>query len=173
MTWNFPPWTPRAPGFDYLCSIVEEDNQGRRNNHGPAGFRGLHNARRNTAALIKKMMNTVPNINKAVIAVHCHNDLGMATANSLSAVMNGARQIECTINGLGERAGNASLEEVVMAIKDQEGFLRLRHGHKDGGDIQGLKNGVQADRHAGSAEQGDSRRERVRARVRHTPGRHP
>jgi 2-isopropylmalate synthase len=59
----------------------------------------------------------VPNSDKAVFSVHCHNDLGLAVANSLSAVLNGARQVECTINGLGERAGNASLEEVVMTVR--------------------------------------------------------
>ncbi len=68
-------------------------------------------------ATIKSLMQRIPNADKAIFSVHCHNDLGMAVANSLSAVMNGARQVECTINGLGERAGNASLEEVVMAIK--------------------------------------------------------
>jgi len=68
-------------------------------------------------ATIANLMQRIPNADKAIFSVHCHNDLGMAVANSLSAVMNGARQVECTINGLGERAGNASLEEVVMAIK--------------------------------------------------------
>jgi 2-isopropylmalate synthase len=63
------------------------------------------------------LINNVPNIDKAVISCHCHNDLGLATANSIAGVLNGARQIECTINGLGERAGNTSLEEVVMIIK--------------------------------------------------------
>jgi 2-isopropylmalate synthase len=63
------------------------------------------------------LINNVPNIDKAVISCHCHNDLGLATANSIAGVMNGARQIECTINGLGERAGNTSLEEVVMVLK--------------------------------------------------------
>jgi len=66
---------------------------------------------------IAYLINNVPNIDKAVISCHCHNDLGLATANSISGVLNGARQIECTINGLGERAGNTSLEEVVMIIK--------------------------------------------------------
>jgi 2-isopropylmalate synthase len=66
---------------------------------------------------IAYLINNVPNIDKAVISCHCHNDLGLATANSISGVINGARQIECTINGLGERAGNTSLEEVVMIIK--------------------------------------------------------
>ncbi|WEK37924.1 MAG: 2-isopropylmalate synthase [Candidatus Pseudobacter hemicellulosilyticus] len=66
---------------------------------------------------IAYLVNNVPNIDKAVISCHCHNDLGLATANSIAGVLNGARQIECTINGLGERAGNTSLEEVVMIIK--------------------------------------------------------
>jgi 2-isopropylmalate synthase len=66
---------------------------------------------------IKFLYENVNNIHKAIISVHCHNDLGLATANSLMGVRNGARQIECTINGIGERAGNTSLEEVVMAIK--------------------------------------------------------
>jgi 2-isopropylmalate synthase len=63
------------------------------------------------------LKNNVPNIDKAIISCHCHNDLGLATANSIAGVLNGARQIECTINGLGERAGNTSLEEVVMILK--------------------------------------------------------
>lgn len=67
-------------------------------------------------AMIAKLIERVPNSSKAIISVHCHNDLGLASANSLAAVMGGAGQIECTINGIGERAGNASLEEVVMAI---------------------------------------------------------
>ncbi len=69
------------------------------------------------AEKIAWLVNNVPNIDKAVISCHCHNDLGLATANSISGVLSGARQIECTVNGLGERAGNTSLEEVVMIIK--------------------------------------------------------
>jgi 2-isopropylmalate synthase len=68
-------------------------------------------------ALIRGIRENVPNIDKAIISVHCHNDLGMATANTLAAVLNGARQVEVTVNGIGERAGNTSLEEVVMALK--------------------------------------------------------
>ena len=74
-------------------------------------------------SLIKMIQNRVPNIDKAIISVHCHNDLGLAVANSLSALKEGARQIECTINGIGERAGNTSLEEVVMAIKTRKDLL--------------------------------------------------
>ena len=68
-------------------------------------------------SLIAKLRERVPNADRAVFSVHCHNDLGLAVANSLAAVQNGARQVECTINGLGERAGNAALEEVVMAVR--------------------------------------------------------
>lgn len=71
-------------------------------------------------ALINTIKTKVPNANKAVLSVHCHNDLGLAVSNSLAAVQNGAEQVECTINGLGERAGNASLEEIVMAIKTRK-----------------------------------------------------
>jgi 2-isopropylmalate synthase len=66
---------------------------------------------------IKFLMDHVPNIDKAIISAHCHNDLGMATANSIAGIQNGVRQVECTINGIGERAGNTSLEEVVMVLK--------------------------------------------------------
>ena len=69
------------------------------------------------AEKISYLVNNVKNIDKAIISCHCHNDLGLATANSIAGAIAGARQIECTINGLGERAGNTSLEEVVMAIK--------------------------------------------------------
>ena len=70
--------------------------------------------------MIGNLINRIPNSDKAIFSVHCHNDLGLAVANSLAAVMNGARQVECTINGLGERAGNASLEEVVMAMRTRQ-----------------------------------------------------
>ncbi len=75
--------------------------------------------------LIEGIIRNVPNIKKAVISVHCHNDLGLAVANSLEAVRRGARQVECTINGIGERAGNAALEEIVMAIKTRKDFFNL------------------------------------------------
>lgn len=71
-------------------------------------------------ALIRQLRERVPNSDRAVFSVHCHNDLGLAVSNSLSAVMNGARQVECTINGLGERAGNAALEEIVMAVRTRQ-----------------------------------------------------
>lgn len=75
--------------------------------------------------LIATLRNRIPNIDKAVISVHCHNDLGLAVANSIAAIQNGARQVECTINGIGERAGNASLEEIVMALKTRNDLLEM------------------------------------------------
>ncbi len=75
------------------------------------------------AAMIEMVMNRVPNIDKAIISVHCHNDLGMAVANSLAAVQVGARQVECTINGLGERAGNAAMEEIIMGLRTRPDHL--------------------------------------------------
>src|SRR6202035_3962821 len=73
--------------------------------------------------LFKRVRETVPNSDKAVFSVHCHNDLGMAVANSMAGVRGGARQIECTVNGIGERSGNAALEELVMAMRVRQDKL--------------------------------------------------
>lgn len=102
--------------FEFLCRIIEQvidagaktinlpDTVG----YGEPGEYGRQ---------VADLMNVIPNADKAIFSVHCHNDLGLAVANSLSAVSNGARQVECTINGLGERAGNASLEEIAMTVR--------------------------------------------------------
>ncbi|CAA0115197.1 2-isopropylmalate synthase [BD1-7 clade bacterium] len=102
--------------FEFMCRVIEQaisagattinipDTVG----YGEPGEYGR---------VIGNLIRNIPNADKAIFSVHCHNDLGLAVANSLSAVMNGARQVECTINGLGERAGNCSLEEVVMAVR--------------------------------------------------------
>ena len=82
------------------------------------------------SALIGMLFERVPNIDKAVVSVHCHNDLGLAVANSLAAVQMGARQVECTINGLGERAGNAAMEEIVMAIRTRFDTMPFSTGIK-------------------------------------------
>ncbi|GGB48921.1 2-isopropylmalate synthase [Fictibacillus barbaricus] len=76
--------------------------------------------------IFRYLLNTVPNIEKAILSAHCHDDLGMAVANSLSAIENGANQIECTINGIGERAGNASLEEIAVALAIREDFYKVK-----------------------------------------------
>ncbi len=80
------------------------------------------------AGFIKGILANVPNIGKAVISVHCHDDLGLAVANSLAGVQAGARQVECTVNGIGERAGNASMEEFVMALRTRKDFYNLETG---------------------------------------------
>jgi len=78
--------------------------------------------------LIKYIVDHVPNISQATISVHCHNDLGLAVANSIAAIQNGARQVECTINGIGERAGNASLEEIAMIIRTRKDLFDVKTG---------------------------------------------
>ncbi len=101
---------------DFLCRIIEaviDAGASTINIPDTVGY----NLPDRFGSLIAELLERIPNSDKAVFSVHCHNDLGLAVANSLAAAMNGARQIECTINGLGERAGNASLEEIVMAIK--------------------------------------------------------
>jgi len=80
--------------------------------------------------LIRRLKTEVAGAGKVIFSVHCHNDLGLAVSNSLEAVLNGARQVECTINGIGERAGNASLEEIVMALKTRSDFFHLTAGLK-------------------------------------------
>ena len=105
--------------FDFMCRVTEAVIA--------AGARTInfpdtvgYSAPGEYGSMIQRLLNRVPNADQAVFSVHCHNDLGLAVANSLSAVQNGARQVECTINGLGERAGNASLEELVMAIRTRQ-----------------------------------------------------
>ncbi|MEE9343402.1 MAG: 2-isopropylmalate synthase [Gammaproteobacteria bacterium] len=104
---------------DFLCRVLEAViNAGATTVNIPdtVGYNLPHQF----GALIKTLMERVPNADKAIFSVHCHNDLGLAVANSLSAVINGARQVECTINGLGERAGNAALEEIVMGVRTRK-----------------------------------------------------
>ncbi len=79
-------------------------------------------------ALIRSIRENVPNIERATISVHCHDDLGMAVANTLAGILNGARQVEGTINGIGERAGNAALEEVVMALRTRADYFGVHTG---------------------------------------------
>jgi 2-isopropylmalate synthase len=101
---------------DYLCRVVEIAIKAGATTINIPDTVG-YTAPAESAELIKMLLNRVPGADEIIFATHCHNDLGMATANSLAAVNAGARQIECTINGLGERAGNTALEEVVMAMK--------------------------------------------------------
>lgn len=109
---------------DFLCRIIEAViNAGARTINIPdtVGYA----IPEQFGALVGQLIQRIPNADKAIFSVHCHNDLGLAVANSLAAVQAGARQVECTINGLGERAGNASLEELVMAIKTRHDLFGL------------------------------------------------
>jgi len=101
---------------DFLCKMVEEVIKAGATVINIADTTG-YNLPEMYGKKINYLMNNVPNVDKAIISVHCHNDLGLATANSIAGLQNGARQFEATINGIGERAGNTSLEEVVMALK--------------------------------------------------------
>lgn len=105
--------------LDFLCRIVEAVIDAGATTINVPDTVG-YNVPGQFGETIRALIERVPNSDKAIFSVHCHNDLGLAVANSLSAVINGARQVECTINGLGERAGNASLEEVVMAVRTRQ-----------------------------------------------------
>lgn len=116
---EFSPEDAGRSDLDFLCRILEaviEAGATTLNIPDTVGY----NVPTQYGDLIRNLIERIPNSDKAIFSVHCHNDLGLAVANSLSAVYNGARQVECTINGLGERAGNAALEEIVMAIKTRK-----------------------------------------------------
>ena len=116
---EFSPEDAGRSDIDFLCRVLEAviaAGAGTVNIPDTVGYNLPHQF----GGLIKTLRERVPNADKAVFSVHCHNDLGLAVANSLSAVINGARQVECTINGLGERAGNAALEEIVMTVRTRQ-----------------------------------------------------
>ncbi len=123
-------WSPMdatRTEHDYLCRVVEiaiKAGASTINIPDTVGY----TAPRESADLIRMLLERVPGADEIIFATHCHNDLGMATANALAAVEAGARQIECTINGLGERAGNTALEEVVMALKVRNDIMPYRTG---------------------------------------------
>ena len=116
---EFSPEDAGRSEFDFLSRIIEKAIDAGANTINIPDTVG-YNIPEQFGDLVKRLIHNIPNSDKAIFSVHCHNDLGLAVANSLSAVMNGARQVECTINGLGERAGNASLEEVVMTVKTRQ-----------------------------------------------------
>jgi 2-isopropylmalate synthase len=123
-------WSPMdatRTEWDYLCRTVEiaiKAGASTINIPDTVGY----TAPRESADLIRRLIETVPGADDVIFATHCHNDLGMATANALAAVEGGARQIECTINGLGERAGNTALEEVVMAMRVRKDIMPFTTG---------------------------------------------
>ena len=116
---EFSPEDAGRSDLDFLCRIIEATiNAGATTINIPdtVGYNMPHQF----GETMRLLIDRIPNSDKAIFSAHCHNDLGLAVSNSLSAVLNGARQIECTINGLGERAGNTSLEEVVMAVRTRQ-----------------------------------------------------
>ena len=113
--------------FDFLCRIIEQAIDAGATTINVPDTVG-YTFPEHYGALFKRLIETIPNADKAVFSAHCHNDLGMAVANSLAAVMNGARQVECAINGLGERAGNAALEEVAMAVRTRADIMPVEIG---------------------------------------------
>lgn len=123
-------WSPMdatRTEHDYLCRVIEIAIKAGATTINIPDTVG-YTAPRESADLIRMLLERVPGAGEVIFATHCHNDLGMATANALAAVEAGARQIECTINGLGERAGNTALEEVVMAIKTRNDILPYQTG---------------------------------------------
>jgi len=110
---------------DFLCRIIEAVIDAGANTVNIPDTVG-YNLPHQFGDLVRRLIERVPNSDKAVFSVHCHNDLGLAVGNSLSAVLNGARQVECTINGLGERAGNAALEEVVMSVQTRQDIFSCK-----------------------------------------------
>jgi 2-isopropylmalate synthase len=127
---EFSPEDAGRSELDFLCRILEaviDAGATTLNIPDTVGY----NLPQQFGSLIGNLIERVPNSDKAVFSVHCHNDLGLAVANSLAAVDNGARQVECTINGLGERAGNASLEEIVMAVSTRGDVFDCNVDHLD------------------------------------------
>ena len=116
---EFSPEDAGRSDVDFLCRIIEQVIAAGATTINVPDTVG-YTLPEHFGGLIRQLRERIPNSDKAVWSVHCHNDLGLAVANSLSAVLNGARQVECTINGLGERAGNASLEEIVMAVRTRQ-----------------------------------------------------
>jgi 2-isopropylmalate synthase len=113
---EFSPEDAGRSEIDFLCRVIEEAIKAGATTINIPDTVG-YNLPNQFGETIRMLIERIPNSDKAIFSTHCHNDLGLAVANSLSGVMNGARQVECTINGLGERAGNTSLEEIVMAVR--------------------------------------------------------
>jgi 2-isopropylmalate synthase len=116
---EFSPEDAGRSELDFLCRIIEKVIDAGATTINIPDTVG-YNLPHQFGELVGNLIKNIPNSDKAVFSVHCHNDLGLAVSNSLAAVLNGARQVECTINGLGERAGNASLEEVVMTVRTRQ-----------------------------------------------------
>src|SRR4249920_410267 len=124
---EFSPEDAGRSEVDFLCRILEQVIKAGASTINTPDTVG-YTVPEQFGALIRTLRERIPNADKVVWSVHCHNDLGLAVANSVAAIMNGARQVECTVNGLGERAGNASLEEIVMAVRTRQDFFPCETG---------------------------------------------
>jgi len=124
---EFSPEDAGRSDIDFLCRIIEQVIKAGATTINVPDTVG-YTLPEQFGGLIRTLRERVPNSDKAIWSVHCHNDLGLAVANSLSAVLAGARQVECTVNGLGERAGNASLEEIVMAVRTRQDMFSCDTG---------------------------------------------
>ncbi len=123
-------------------------------------------------ALFARMQGEIPGADDIIFSTHCHNDLGMAVANSLAGVEGGARQIECTINGIGERAGNAALEEIAAALATRRDKFPYSNGIAAQAALPHQPPARRVDQLRLLAQQGGRRSQRLRARIRHPPARH-
>ena len=161
-TSNGRPRTAPARSIDFLCRAVETAIKAGATTINIPDTVG-YTTPEEYEALFRTVRERVPNSDKAIFSVHCHDDLGLAVANSLAGVRGGARQIECTINGIGERAGNAALEEIVMAMRTRADVLPFYTGI----DAKLLDPRVEArlGGHVlpGAIQQGHRRPERLRA----------
>ncbi|TVT57654.1 MAG: 2-isopropylmalate synthase [Sedimenticola thiotaurini] len=124
---EFSPEDAGRSEIDFLCRVIEQAIKAGATTINVPDTVG-YNLPQQFGETLRTLIERIPNSDKAVFSVHCHNDLGLAVANSLAAVSQGARQVECTINGLGERAGNASLEEVVMAVRTRRDLFTCDTG---------------------------------------------
>ena len=167
--WSSRPRTRRAATWRSSCDVAEAVVDAGATTREPARHGRLRAARRHHAHVhAPSRRASAP---ASTLSAHCHDDLGMAVANSLAAMQAGARQVECTINGIGERAGNASLEEIVMALHVRRDRLPFDTGDPHDRAVRDEPAAERHRRRAGAAQQGHRRRQRVRARGRHPSGR--
>ena len=167
---EFSPMDATRADVEFTAEVAAgRDRRGRDHDQHPR-HRRLHDADE-YAAFLGRLYELVPGLHDVVLSVHCHDDLGLAVANSFAGLQAGARQVECAINGLGERAGNASLEEIVMLLRTREADIGLTTGINTREIARASRARLAPDRLRRAAQQGDRGPQRVPARVRHPPGR--
>ena len=168
---EFSPMDATRSDVEFTAEVLPDRDSTRARPRSTSRTRSATRCRTSITAFLERLYELVPELRDVVLSVHCHDDLGLAVANSFAGLLAGARQVECAVNGIGERAGNAALEEIVMLIATRQDQLGLYTGAVTEGDRQDLADRLAPDRLPGAAEQGDHRPQRVRARVGHPPGR--